>query len=60
MIRLNTSTPSSDVQGIKVGDEVTNTFQKSGKVTHIEILDKGNRIEYIFTLANGKKILIAR
>jgi len=57
---LNQNTPSTDLKSVKIGDEVTDGFSKSGHVEKIEIKPKGSGTEYLYTLVTGAQILVIR
>jgi uncharacterized protein (UPF0218 family) len=60
MIRINNDLPASELQDIKVGDLVTDTFSKTGLVESIDIEDDGYYRIYTFTLVTGRVIVIKR
>lgn len=60
MKRLNSDTTSEELQEIKKGDLVTDTFSKTGLVEHIEITDDGLHRIYEFTLVTGRTITIKK
>ena len=56
MIRINDETPIEQLQEIKIGDLVTDTFSKTGLVEHIDISDDGLYRIYEFNLVTGRVI----
>ncbi|SFH41764.1 hypothetical protein [Pedobacter insulae] len=60
MIRINDDTPIEQLQDIKIGDLVTDTFSKTGLVESIEITDDGLYRIYEFHLVTGRVILTKR
>ncbi len=60
MIRINDDLPAADLQDIKVGDLVTDTFSKTGLVESIEINDDGLYRIYAFHLVTGRTIEVKR
>lgn len=60
MIRLNSETPSSVLQDVKIGNLVTDTFSKTGLVEKIEITDDGLYRIYKFILVTGRSITIKK
>nr|WP_068889123.1 hypothetical protein [Pedobacter panaciterrae] len=60
MIRLNSETPSSVLQDVKIGNLVTDTFSKTGLVEEIEITDDGLYRIYKFMLVTGRSITIKK
>lgn len=60
MIRINAETPETSLQDIKVGDMVTDTFSKTGKVERIEILDEWSFKVYVFHLETGRSISLKK
>jgi uncharacterized protein (UPF0218 family) len=60
MIRINDETPTTQLQNIKIGDLVTDTFSKTGLVESIEINDDGLYRIYEFHLVTGRVITTRR
>lgn len=60
MKRLNNDTPAADLQDVKIGDMVTDTFSKTGLVEEIEISDDGLFKLYKFSLVTGREIVIKK
>lgn len=60
MIRINDDTPIEQLQEIKIGDLVTDTFSKTGLVESIEISDDGLYRIYEFNLITGRVISTKR
>lgn len=60
MIRINDDTPIEQLQDIKIGDLVTDTFSKTGLVESIEISDDGLYRIYEFHLVTGRIISTKR
>jgi len=60
MIRINDETPIAQLQDIKVGDLVTDTFSKTGLVEQIDISDDGLYRIYEFNLVTGRVIKTKR
>ncbi len=60
MIRINDDTPIEQLQDIKIGDLVTDTFSKTGLVERIEISDDGLYRIYEFHLITGRIISTKR
>lgn len=60
MIRINNEIPIEQLQDIKIGDLVTDTFSKTGLVEKIEISDDGLYRIYEFTLITGRVIITKR
>lgn len=60
MIRLNSETPVSVLQEVKIGDMVTDTFSKTGLVESVETEDDGYNKIYIFALVTGRTITIKK
>lgn len=60
MIRINNDTSIEQLQDIKIGDLVTDTFSKTGLVEEIEISDDGLYRIYEFTLITGRVIITKR
>jgi uncharacterized protein (UPF0218 family) len=60
MIRINDDTPTTQLQDIKIGDLVTDTFSKTGLVESIEINDDGLYRIYEFHLVTGRVITTRR
>ena len=60
MIRINDETSTEQLQEIKVGDLVTDTFSKTGLVESIEISDDGLYRIYEFNLVTGRVIITKR
>jgi len=58
MIKLAYSTPISRLEKIKIGDEVMDEYQSSGKVIGIKKNIKEDSIEFIFLLDNKQTIFI--
>ena len=60
MIRINDDTPTEQLQRIKIGDLVTDTFSKTGLVERIDIADDGLYRVYEFNLVTGRVIVTKR
>lgn len=60
MIRINDETPIEQLQDIKIGDMVTDTFSKTGLVESIDISDDGLYRIFEFTLVTGRIIVTKR
>lgn len=60
MKRLNSDTSTEELQDIKKGDLVTDTFSKTGLVESIEITDDGLYRVYEFRLVTGRKIIVKK
>lgn len=60
MIRINDDTPIEQLQDIKIGDLVTDTFSKTGLVEGIDISDDGLYRIYEFNLVTGRVIVTKR
>jgi uncharacterized protein (UPF0218 family) len=60
MIRINDDTATAQLQDIKIGDLVTDTFSKTGLVESIEINDDGLYRIYEFHLVTGRIISTKR
>lgn len=60
MIRINDDTAIAQLQDIKIGDLVTDTFSKTGLVESIEINDDGLYRIYEFHLVTGRIISTKR
>lgn len=60
MIRINNETPIEQLQDIKIGDLVTDTFSKTGLVECIDISDDGLYRIYEFHLVTGRIIVTKR
>ncbi|WP_316829941.1 hypothetical protein [Pedobacter aquatilis] len=60
MKRLNSETPNDELQDVKKGDLVTDTFSKTGLVESIEVTDDGLYITYEFTLVTGRIITVKK
>ncbi|RNL53400.1 hypothetical protein [Pedobacter jejuensis] len=60
MKRLNSETSSEELQEIKKGDLVTDTFSKTGLVESIDITDDGLYRIYEFTLVTGRTITVKK
>ena len=60
MIRINDQTPVEQLQEVKIGDLVTDTFSKTGLVESIDISDDGLYRIYEFHLVTGRVILTKR
>ncbi|RYG15339.1 MAG: hypothetical protein EOO07_15660 [Chitinophagaceae bacterium] len=60
MIRINDETPIDQLQDIKIGDLVTDTFSKTGLVESIDISDDGLYRIYEFNLVTGRVIVTKR
>jgi len=60
MKRLNRDTPNEELQDIKKGDMVTDTFSKTGLVESIEITDDGLYRIYEFNLVTGRTITVKK
>ncbi|HTM99291.1 MAG TPA: hypothetical protein VL088_11130 [Pedobacter sp.] len=60
MIRINEETPIEQLQDVKIGDLVTDTFSKTGLVERIEINDDGLYRIYEFHLVTGRIISTKR
>lgn len=58
MIKLAYDTPISRLEKIKIGDEVMDEYQSSGKVTMIKRNISGEFTEFIFLLDNKQTIFI--
>ncbi len=60
MIRINDETPIDQLQDVKIGDLVTDTFSKTGLVESIDISDDGLYRIYEFNLVTGRVIVTKR
>ena len=60
MIRINDDTPIEVLQGIKIGDMVTDGFSKTSLVESIDISDDGLYRVYEFNLITGRVIVTKR
>lgn len=60
MKRLNSDTTNEELQDVKKGDLVTDTFSKTGLVEHIEISDDALYRTYMFHLVTGRVITIKK
>ena len=60
MIRINDETPIEQLQDVKIGDLVTDTFSKTGLVESIDISDDGLYKIYTFNLVTGRVIVTKR
>ena len=60
MIRINDETSTAQLQEIKIGDLVTDTFSKTGLVESIDISDDGLYRIYEFSLVTGRVIVTKR
>jgi hypothetical protein len=60
MIRVNSDTPIEDLQEIKKGDLITDTFSKTGLVESIETSDDGLYRIWEFYLVTGRTITIKK
>ncbi|KQM78507.1 hypothetical protein ASE74_13465 [Pedobacter sp. Leaf216] len=58
MIKLAYSTPISRLDKIKVGDEITDEYQSTGRVTQITKNIKDKFTEFIFLLDSRQTIFI--
>ncbi|MDQ0964892.1 hypothetical protein QFZ20_000295 [Flavobacterium sp. W4I14] len=58
MIKLAYSTPISRLDKIKVGDEITDEYQSSGKVIQITKNIKDKFTEFLFLLDSRQTIFI--
>ncbi|RZK41351.1 MAG: hypothetical protein EOO90_11725 [Pedobacter sp.] len=60
MIRINDETSEEQLQDVKKGDLVTDTFSKTGLVEDIEVRDDGLYRIYEFHLVTGRIITTKR
>lgn len=60
MKRINSETPIDELQEIKRGDLVTDTFSKTGLVEGIEIIEDALYRTYEFHLVTGRVISIRK
>ncbi|MCZ4222466.1 hypothetical protein [Pedobacter rhodius] len=60
MKRLNNETPNEELQAVKKGDMVTDTFSKTGLVESIEIIEDALYRTYVFNLVTGRTITIKK
>lgn len=60
MIRVNSDTSIEDLQEIKKGDLITDTFSKTGLVESIDTEDDGLYRIYQFHLVTGRTITIKK
>jgi len=60
MKRINSETPIDELQEIKRGDLVTDTFSKTGLVERIEIIEDALYRTYEFHLVTGRVISIRK
>lgn len=60
MIRINDETSIAQLQDIKIGNLVTDTFSKTGLVESIDITDDGLYRIYEFNLVTGRVIVTKR
>jgi len=60
MKRINSETSIDELQEIKKGDLVTDTFSKTGLVEHIEIVEDALYRTYEFYLVTGRIISIKK
>ncbi|RZL62429.1 MAG: hypothetical protein EOO93_08820 [Pedobacter sp.] len=60
MKRLNSETPSDELQDVKKGDLVTDTFSKTGLVESINVTDDGLYRIYEFNLVTGRTITVKK
>ena len=60
MIRINEETSTTQLQDIKIGDLVTDTFSKTGLVETMETADDGLYRIYTFNLVTGRTIVIKK
>ncbi|WP_316739440.1 hypothetical protein [Pedobacter aquatilis] len=60
MKRINSETPTEELQDIKKGDLVTDTFSKTGLVEEIIITDDALYRNYEFHLVTGRVITVKK
>ncbi|KQS35754.1 hypothetical protein [Pedobacter sp. Leaf194] len=60
MKRLNSETPNDELQDVKKGDLVTDTFSKTGLVESINVTDDGLYRIYEFNLVTGRTITVKK
>jgi|GEM_PF-377457 len=60
MKRLNSDTPAEELQDVKKGDMVTDTFSKTGLVESVEVTDDGLYRIYEFNLVTGRTITVKK
>lgn len=60
MVRINDNTSTEQLQDIKIGDLITDTFSKTGLVERIDIFDDGLYRIYEFNLVTGRIIITKR
>jgi len=60
MKRLNSDTPAEELQDVKKGDMVTDTFSKTGLVESVEVTDDGLYRIYKFNLVTGRTITVKK
>lgn len=60
MKRINSETPAEELQDIKKGDLVTDTFSKTGLVEEIIITDDALYRTYEFHLVTGRIITVKK
>lgn len=58
MIEVSNKTSTADLKAIKENDEITDGFNRSGKVVHKSTQHRTGYVLYIFTLDSGEKIII--
>ncbi|QNR86346.1 hypothetical protein H9N25_08080 [Pedobacter riviphilus] len=57
MITINDKLPTSTLLDLKVGDEITNGNDQSGKIKNIEISETDEFLLFLFQLENNKIII---
>ncbi|GAA3952745.1 hypothetical protein GCM10022246_03750 [Pedobacter ginsengiterrae] len=60
MKRLNSDTSNEELQDVKKGDLVTDTFSKTGLVESIEVTDDSLYRTYQFHLVTGRVITVKK
>ncbi|MGA9650781.1 MULTISPECIES: hypothetical protein [Pedobacter] len=60
MKRLNSDTSNEELQDVKKGDLVTDTFSKTGLVESIEVTDDALYRTYQFHLVTGRVITVKK
>lgn len=60
MKRLNSDTTNQELQDVKKGDLVTDTFSKTGLVESIEVTDDALHRTYEFHLVTGRIITVKK
>lgn len=58
MIELTHDTPMHRMIKLKVGDEVVDTYETSGKIINIAKNEKSDFTEFLLTLDNMQKIFL--